>query len=113
MCLGRLGAPLEVVVPAKPLPLLMKSFMKNETVPTIPHLIQEVHDFKKFTANWMLNDNATLMGHTKAHQFKFYVDSNGCHVMKYRIFCHDGDWLPKGSGCGIKLWKEDSEGRSS
>ena len=27
-------------------PLLMKSFMKNEAVPTIPHLIQEVPDFK-------------------------------------------------------------------
>ena len=32
-------------------PLLMKSFMKNEVVPTIPHLIQEVLDFKKFIAN--------------------------------------------------------------
>ncbi|KAG0574851.1 hypothetical protein KC19_VG296900 [Ceratodon purpureus] len=63
-------------------PLLMKSFMKNEAVPTIPYLIQEVLDFKKFIAEWMLDGDDTLMGHTKAHQFKFY------------------------------LWKEDSEGRS-
>ena len=33
------------------IPLLMKSFMKNETVPIIPHLIQEVPDFKKFIAD--------------------------------------------------------------
>ena len=33
------------------IPLLMKSFMKNEIVPTIPHLIQEVPDFKKFIAD--------------------------------------------------------------
>jgi hypothetical protein len=52
------------------------------------------------------------MGHTKAHQFKFYVDSTGCPVVKYKIYCHDQDWLPKGEGNGIKLWKEDSEGRS-
>ena len=93
-------------------PLLMKSFMKIEAVPTIPHLIQEVPDFKKFIKEWMLDGDDMLMGHTKAHQFKFYVDSSGCPVMKYKIFCHDDDWLPKGDGCGIKLWKEDSEGRS-
>ena len=33
------------------IPLFMKSFMKNETVSTIPHLIQEVLDFKKFIAD--------------------------------------------------------------
>ena len=37
------------------IPLLMKSFMKNETVPTIAHLIQEVPDFKKFIADWILD----------------------------------------------------------
>ena len=30
------------------IPLLMKSFMDNEAVPTIPHLIEEVPDFKSF-----------------------------------------------------------------
>ena len=52
------------------------------------------------------------MGHTKVHQFKFYVDSSGTPVLKYKIYCHDKEWLPKGEGNGIKLWKEDSEGRS-
>ena len=94
------------------IPLLMKSFMKNETVPTIPHLIQEVPDFKKFIEGSMLDGASALMGHTKAHQFKFHVDSSGCPVVKYKIYCHDPDWLPKGEGSGIKIWKEDSEGRS-
>ena len=52
------------------------------------------------------------MGHTKVHQFKFYVDSIRMPVYKYKIYCHDKEWLPKGEGNGIKLWKEDSEGRS-
>ena len=94
------------------IPLLIKSFMMNEAVPTISHLIQDVSDFKKFIANWILDGEESLMGHTKVHQFKFYVDSTRTPVLKYKIYCHDGEWLPKGEGNGIKLWKEDSEGRS-
>ena len=93
------------------IPLLMKSFMKNETVPTIIHLIQEVPDFKKFIADWILDGEESLMGHTKVHQFKFYVDSTGIPVLKYKIYCHDEEWLPRGEGNAIKLWKEDSKGR--
>ena len=37
------------------IPLLVKSFMKNEIVPTIPYLIQEVPDSKNFIANWILD----------------------------------------------------------
>ena len=92
--------------------LLMKSFMKNEIIPTIPHLIQEVLDFKKFIADWILDGEESLMGHTKFHQFKFYVDSTGTPILKYKINCHDEEWLSKGEGNGIKLWKEDLEGRS-
>ena len=60
----------------------------------------------------MLNIDDTLMGHTKAHHYKFYVDSTGSPIMKYKIFCHNDDWLLKGDGCGVKLWKHDSEPRS-
>ena len=84
----------------------MKSFMKNEIVPSIPHHIQEVLDFKKFIADWSLDGEESLMGHTKVHQFKFYADSTGLQVLKYKIYCHDDEWLPKGEGNGIKLWKE-------
>jgi Fe-S cluster assembly iron-binding protein IscA len=46
----------------------------------------------------------------KAQQFKFFVDSSGCQMMKYRIHYSDNDWLPI-EGCGIKLWRQDKEGR--
>ena len=92
--------------------LFMKSFMKNKIVPTISHLIQEVLDFKKFIADWILDGEESMMGHTKVHQFKFYVDSTGTPVLKYKIYCHDEEWLPKGEGNSIKLWKEDLKGRS-
>ena len=49
------------------IPLLLKPFMKNETVPTILHLIQEVLDFKKFIEDWILDGEESLMGHTKVH----------------------------------------------
>ena len=85
------------------IPLLMKSFMKNETVSTISHLIQEVPDFKKFIADWILDGEESLMGHTKVHQFKLYMNSTETPVLKYKIYCHDEEWLPKGEGNGIKL----------
>jgi hypothetical protein len=93
------------------IPLLMKSFMEVESIPTIPHLIEEVPDFKGLIARCIAQGDEALEGHTKAQQFKFYVDSNGCLVMKYRILCTDPDWLPKEGG-GIKLWQEDEEGRA-
>jgi hypothetical protein len=42
-----------------------------------------------------------LEGHTKAQQFKLFVDSSRSS-MKYRIHSSDNDWLPKEGG-GIKL----------
>ena len=48
------------------IPLLMKSFMDIETVPTIPHLIEEVPNFKKFIENGIADGENTLLGHTKA-----------------------------------------------
>ena len=40
------------------------------------------------------------------------MDSTGTLVLKYKIYCHNEEWLSKGEGNGIKLWKEDLEGRS-
>ena len=93
------------------IPLLMKSFMDVESIPTIPHLIEEVPDFKGFIKASIAEGDEALEGHLKAQQFKFFVDSSGCPRMKYRIQCNDDEWLPK-EGAGIKLWKEDSQGRS-
>jgi hypothetical protein len=67
-------------------PLLMKSFMEVESIPTIPHLIKEVPDFKGFIAGHIEDEDEALEGHTKSQQFKFFVDSNGCHMMKYKFF---------------------------
>ena len=76
------------------IPLLMKSFMDVEVVSTIPHLIEEMLDFKKFIEGGIAMGENALMGHTKAQQFKFYVDAIGCPVMKYKLLCIDNEWLP-------------------
>ena len=47
-------------------PLLMKSFMDLEVVSTIPHLIEEVSDFKKFIENSIAVGKNALLSHTKA-----------------------------------------------
>lgn len=63
------------------IPLFMKSFMDTEAIPTIPHLIEEVRDFKEFICNSILEGKNTLLDHTKAQQFKFYVYASGCPLM--------------------------------
>ena len=59
------------------LPLLMKSFMDTESRPVIPHLIEEVPDFKKFVEGYLCTGRDALAGHTNAQQFKFYRNGNG------------------------------------
>jgi len=81
-----------------------------DSVPTIPHLIEEVPDFKAFIEGSLLDGDETLVGHTKAQQFKFYLNSACVLIMKYKKYCTNSDWLPKEGG--IKLWQEDLEGRS-
>ena len=59
------------------LPLLMKSFMDTESWPIIPHLIEEVPDFKQFVEGYLCTRCDVLAGHTNAQQFKFYRNGNG------------------------------------
>ena len=92
------------------IPLLMKSLINLELVPTIPHLIEEVPNFKGFVVGCITEEDEALKGLIKAQQFKFVVDSNACHIMKYRIHYTDNDWLPK-EDSGINLWQENKEGR--
>lgn len=89
----------------------MKSFMDVESIPTIPHLIEEVPDFKTFISGACLDGAKRLVGHTKPQQLKFFLDSEGTPVMKYKMYCTDVEWLGDGDR-GIKMWKEDLEGRS-
>ena len=46
--------------------LLMKSFMDTESWPVIPHLIEEVLDFKKFVEGYLCTRRDALAGHTNA-----------------------------------------------
>ncbi|KAG0581688.1 hypothetical protein KC19_3G000300 [Ceratodon purpureus] len=93
------------------IPLPMKSFMDVESIPAIPHLVEEVPDFKGFISGYIRDGSEALAGHTKVQQFKFFLDSTVSPVMKYKVLCTDVDWLPKDTN-GIKLWREDAEGRS-
>ena len=93
------------------LPRLMKSFMDCETQPVIPHLIEEVPNFKAFVEGYLHTGDDSLQGHSQAQQFKFYKDANGWPLVQYKILCTDSDWLPKEGG-RICLWKETSDGCS-
>ena len=68
-------------------------------------------DFKGFIQDSIREGDEAIVGHTKAQQFKFYVDSTRSHVMKYKRFCTDMYLLPK-EGSEMQLWQEDSEGRT-
>ena len=87
-------------------PFLMKSFMDMESIPTIPHLIEEVANFKGFIEGSFNDGNDLLVGHTKPQQVKFYLDSTECPVMKYKMLCTDADWLGENGealSCGRKM----------
>jgi hypothetical protein len=90
------------------LPMLMKSFMDVKKELVIPHLIEEVSNFKAFVDGFLCIGNDALQGHTNAQQFKFYKDSNGWPMIQYKLWCTDSDWLPKENG-GISLWQETAD----
>jgi hypothetical protein len=92
------------------IPLLMKSFMDGESIPVVPHLIQEVPGFKGFIDPCICKKGEALEGHTTAQAFKFYRNPNGWPLMQYKRYCTDAEWLPKEGG-GIRLWREDDEGK--
>ena len=50
------------------IPFFMKSFMDVESIPIIPHLIEEVADFKGFIEGSFNDGNDLLIGHTKPQQ---------------------------------------------
>ena len=89
------------------IPLLMKSFMDAESLPVIPHLIEEIPDFKGYIKDYIASREEILVGHSEGQQFKFYKHDNGWPMMQYKMLCSDNEWLPSTNG-GIKLWKEDA-----
>jgi hypothetical protein len=50
------------------IPLLMKSYMDLDNVSAIPHLIEEMSDFKSFIKPFILKGGDRLVGHTKAQR---------------------------------------------
>ena len=71
--------------------LLMQTFMAIESDPTISQFIEEVSNFKGFIAECIANENEALEGHTKAQQFRFFVDFSGCPMIQYMINYADND----------------------
>ena len=67
------------------LPMLMKLFMDAETELIIPHLIEEVPNFKAFVDGHLCSGNDALQGHINAQQFKFYKDNNSWPLMQYKL----------------------------
>ena len=86
------------------IPLLMKSYMNMEKVLVIPHMIEELLDWKTYISEHILSGKDKLIGHTKAQQFKFYVRDNDWHVMQYKMLSTHEEWLPKD---GILMWKSN------
>jgi hypothetical protein len=91
-------------------PLLMKSLMDGESILVIPHLIEEVPNFKGFIDTFIYKKGEALEGHIAAQAFKFYKNPNNWPLMQYKHYCTNVEWLPKEGG-GIHLWTEDNEGK--
>ena len=101
---GRFGQRLKIE-DCHTLPDLMASFMKAGDPTIVPSLIHEVADFKEWVKGYYHEfGQDRLVGHSKAHQFRFYVDNQGVPLMQYKVFCTDPSWAPQG---GIALWKMD------
>ena len=82
--------------------LLIKSFLDTKSCLVIPHLIEEVCNFKIFVEGYLCTRHDALEGHTHAQQFKFYKDGNGWPLMQYKSLYTNNKWLPK-EGDGIWL----------
>ena len=63
------------------IPLLMKSYMDLENIPVIPHMIEEVPNFKAFLKPYIQRGAHWLIVHTKAQQFWSYMRGDGVPAM--------------------------------
>jgi len=66
---------------------MMQSYMKLKKSPFIPHLIEEVPDFKAYIKPYSRMNNKQLMGHSNGRQYKFFIDNNGWLTMQYKLAC--------------------------
>ena len=86
---------------------LMKSYIDMENAPVIPHIIEELPDWRAFVGDHIPNNNNKLIGHTKAQQFEFYIRDDGWPVIQYKVLNTHEEWLPKD---GILMWKSNIKG---
>jgi hypothetical protein len=73
---------------------LMKAFMVSHDRPFIPQLIQEFPNIKTWVLGCLKDDLETLVGHIDMHLFRFFVDSFGWFVMKYKVSSTNNVWSP-------------------
>jgi hypothetical protein len=73
----------------------MTLFMDTGKQLVIPHLIEEVPNFKALVDGYLYSGNDTIRGHTNAQRFKFYNDSGRWPMMQYKLLCIDNNWLQK------------------
>jgi hypothetical protein len=101
---GRFGQRLKIE-DCHTFPDLMASFMAAGDPTIVPSLIHEVVDFKEWVKGYYDEvGQDRLIGHSKAHQFRFYLDPKGVPLMQYKVFCTYPSWSPEG---GIALLNVD------
>jgi hypothetical protein len=85
---------------------LMKLYMDLDNVPIIPHLIEEVSNFKTFIKPFILKGGDRLVGHTKAQQFRLYMCDDGLPAMQFKVLCTSPNWGPEE---GILVWRQNED----
>ena len=68
---------------------LMKHFMDSQKLRFMPHVVQEVANFKSFVKSYAL----PLEGMKDMHIFQFFVDRAGWPAFQYKAFAIDPNWL--------------------
>jgi hypothetical protein len=59
------------------IPPLMESYINLDNMPLIPHIIEEIPNFKAFIKPYMLKGMDRLVGHIKTQQFHFDMRDDG------------------------------------
>jgi hypothetical protein len=68
--------------------------MDLENILIIPHMIEEVSNFKAFIEPYIRSGVHRLIKHTKAQQFQFYMRDDGVFAMQYKLLCMTQYWSP-------------------
>ena len=90
------------------IPFLMKSYMDLDHTQVIPHMIEEIPNFKTLIKPFMLKGVDCLVGHTKTQQFRFYMKDDGVPARQFKLLCTSSNW---GRDDGILVWRQDKDGK--